>query len=326
MESKRQYNILVTGGNGFIGWNFLQYLINEKPIPYGKIVNVDAEEYASINHIPHSTPNYVYHHGRMKNSHFLIEQYDIDLIFNFAAHTHVDNSIKGVTDFVQSNVLDMSVLAEAARLYWEKRKEQGLFIQISTDEVFGSVENQDGVAFNEFSTYCPNNPYAATKAAAELMLFSFGQTYNFPYIITNCSNNYGGGQHKEKLIPKIINNCLEGKDIPIYGDGKQQRDWIYVKDHCKGIVAAANKGNIGESYLFGTNKTIENITLVKLITKIIEQETGKQDLDELITHVDDRLGHDVLYKTDYTKSYTDLGWYPETPLLRGLIDTVRFYI
>ena len=329
MEQERRYNILVTGGKGFIGWNFINYLFSQDRLKFGTVVSVDAEDYAAINGPSGKQlcdPCFHYYKGRMGAiGGVLIDAYKIDLIVNFAAHTHVDNSIKGVGEFITNNIGEMATLADAARIYWKANNIDGKFIQISTDEVYGSVEDQ-GAAFSEFSFYHPNNPYSATKAAAEMLLKTFGHTYQFPFIITNCSNNYGPGQHEEKLIPKIIQNCLEGKKIPIYGDGQQKRDWIFVDDHCEGIVDAILYGRNSDAYLFGTNKNVTNLELTKTICAILDEiHPGDDPYENLIEFVEDRLGHDRTYRIDYLKSYTDLGWYPKTDLKDGLQKTVEWY-
>lgn len=328
MESERIYNILVTGGSGFIGWNFLKNLFNKNLLKYNVVVNIDAGDYSAINTMDLSTEKYKFYHGRMKDlSESIIDNYNIDLIINFAAHTHVDNSIKGISDFVNNNVLEMSILAENARRKWEEKNVKGLFLQISTDEVFGSLEDQGGLPFNEYTLHHPNNPYSATKSAAEVILRSFMHTYNFPAIITNCSNNYGPGQHFEKLIPKIISNCLNKKTIPIYGDGNQCRDWLHVDDHCEGIVLAVKHGIVGNSYLFGNNSVVSNLEITKKICRIIDSKINSLTPSEsLIEFVTDRLGHDRTYMVDYTRSLIELGWSPNISLEIGLENTVDWYL
>lgn len=329
MEKRRFKNILVTGGLGFIGWNFLRVLFNQKDLTFESVINVDKCSYSAIN-----SKNELYYDDRYKfyktdvkyiNEIFL-SQHNIDLVVNFAANTHVDNSINSIKDFVEDNILCFSVLAESCKNYWDKNKIQGLFVQISTDEVFGSLENQNGISFDEYSILHPNNPYSATKAGAELILKSFGHTFNFPYIITNCSNNYGFGQHCEKLIPKIIsclkNDCL----IPVYGDGNQKRDWIYVDDHCEGILKAILYGKKGENYLFGTNKSTSNVDLIKIIIEKYNNLTNQNfEFEKVVNFVKDRPGHDFEYKIDYLKSYHDLDWYPKTSLRDGIQNTVEWY-
>ena len=326
MEQKRRYNILVTGGCGFIGWNFIRRLYeNQDKIGFNKIINLDNLSYAAINprNMPYYDSRYHFIKRDINKVHSLFEIYDIDLVVNFAAQTHVDNSIESSKVFVETNTLGAFNLMEESRKYWTKNSIDGLFCQVSTDEVMGSVEDNNGQPFTETTPYHPNNPYSASKAAAELMVKSFIHTYNFPAIITNCSNNYGPGQHKEKLIPKAIECYKQGLDVPIYGDGKQSRDWIYVDDHCDGIIDAITKGKVGESYLFGTNKTVYNIDLVTNILKkcydFCPSFTG-------IKYVKDRLGHDRTYQIDYSKAERELGWIPKTELDKGLEYTVNWYI
>lgn len=330
MEQRRFKNVLVTGGLGFIGWNFLRVLFQKEHLDFERVINVDSCQYSAIN-----SKNELYYDDRYKfyktdikyiNETFL-KQHEIDVVVNFAASTHVDNSINSIRDFVENNIVSFSLLMQSCKNYWEKNNTDGLFIQISTDEVFGCVQDQNGVAFDEYSILHPNNPYSATKASAELLLKSFGHTYNFPYIITNCSNNYGFGQHSEKLIPKIINNLKNGEKIPIYGDGLQQRDWLFVDDHCDGIIKTIQYGKKGENYLFGTNKNITNLQITKII---LEQYNSLQntnfELDDVVSFVQDRKGHDRVYRIDYLKSYSELGWSPITSLQQGLEQTVKWYL
>jgi len=326
MESDKQYNILVTGGNGFIGWNFINYLNKQTKLNINQIINVDANFYSAINSTEQIANCKTFNMKMSQFSEFFLEHFDIDIVVNFAAHTHVDNSIKSIKPFLENNVVEMGVLMENCSTYWKKTKKTDvLFVQVSTDEVFGSVEDQDGIAFNEFQHYHANNPYAASKASAEMLLNSFIHTHDFPALITNCSNNYGAGQHEEKLIPKIIKNCKKGLDIPIYGDGLQKRDWIYVDDHCEGIVKAILYGHLGDSYLFGTNSVVTNLELTNRLCQIMNEKYPEKH-ENLITFVTDRAGHDRLYRIDYTKAYVDLNWYPKTDLNDGLQKTVDWYI
>lgn len=330
MESKRKSNILVTGGLGFIGWNFIRYLYNQNEIEFESVVNIDSMDYAAINSFPENSDRYFFYKGKMGEiSYEILEKHNIDLIFNFAAHTHVDNSIVDVIPFLENNVLEVGRLISNAKKYWDKRGFSGLFVQISTDEVFGSIEDQNnlGLPFDEYSLLHPNNPYSSSKASAELLIRSFVHTYNFPAIITNCSNNYGPGQHSEKLIPKIISNALNGKVIPIYGDGLQKRDWIFVNDHCEGIIASVKNAKIGSSYLFGTNKNVTNLELTNLVLERLNfYKPIKESYKNLITFVNDRLGHDRNYCIDYTRTMFETGWYPKTELLEGLDKTVLWYL
>jgi len=328
MESNGRKNILVTGGLGFIGWNFINKVLGENLIECDVLVNIDSGEYSAINNIPLETPKYKFYKGKMGElSESVLENYNIDTVVNFAASTHVDNSIKSVKDFVENNVLEMSILMENCRNIWKQKEIDGLFVQISTDEVFGSVEDQGGISFNEYTLHHPNNPYSATKSAAEVLLRSFMHTYEFPAIITNCGNNYGPGQHEEKLIPKIIKCCLDKKTIPIYGDGLQKRDWIYVSDHCEGIVDAIMHGRKGDSYLFGTCKNVTNLELTKTICRILDKKLdNRSPFESLIEFVEDRLGHDVTYTVDYLRTTQMLGWEPKTELSDGLDKTIDWYL
>lgn len=330
MESKRKSNILVTGGLGFIGWNFIRYLYNQNEIEFESVVNIDSMDYSAINSFPENSDRYFFYKGKMGEiSSEILEKHNIDLIFNFAAHTHVDNSIVDVIPFLENNVLEVGRLISNAKKYWDKRGFSGLFVQISTDEVFGSIEDQNdlGLPFDEYSLLHPNNPYSSSKASAELLIRSFVHTYNFPAIITNCSNNYGPGQHSEKLIPKIISNALNGKVIPIYGDGLQKRDWIFVNDHCEGIISSVKNAKIGSSYLFGTNKNVTNLELTNLVLERLNfYKPIKESYKNLITFVNDRLGHDRNYCIDYTRTMFETGWYPKTELLEGIDKTVLWYL
>lgn len=323
----KNYNILVTGGCGFIGWNFIRRLYeNQDKIQFNKIVNVDKLDYAAINveKEPYYDDRYIFVKSDIKDisCNFLLIN-EIDVVVNFAAQTHVDNSIESSASFLDNNIFGMFSLMEASRCYWETCHIDGRFIQISTDETMGSVEDNGGKPFDENTPYHPNNPYSATKASAELILKSFIHTHKFPGIITNCSNNYGPGQHKEKFIPKIIDCYSRDKDVPVYGDGQQARDWIYVDDHCDGVIDTILQGKIGEHYLFGTNKTTSNIELVE---KVLHECSNFYPSSVEIKHIDDRPGHDRTYCIDYSKAGRTLGWTPMTPLNIGLAKTVQWYI
>jgi dTDP-glucose 4,6-dehydratase len=330
MESNKHKNILVTGGLGFIGWNFIRHLYNQDEIEIESIVNIDAMDYSAINTFPKNSDRYTFYKGKMGEiSKTVLEKHDIDLVFNFAAHTHVDNSLIDVVPFLENNIVEVGKLITNCKTYWDKRGKNGLFVQISTDEVFGSLEDQGPLSlpFDEYSLLHPNNPYSSSKASAELLIRSFIHSYNFPAIITNCSNNYGPGQHSEKLIPKIIKNALNGENIPIYGDGLQKRDWIYVEDHCEGILAATKNYKIGSSYLFGTNKSVTNLEISNLILNRLDFLYPKNSsYKNLITFVEDRLGHDRNYCIDYTRTLVETGWYPKTSLLEGVDKTVSWYL
>lgn len=327
MEQKRRYNILVTGACGFIGWNFIRRLYETDKISFNRVINMDKMDYSAINptHEPYYDNRYIFVRGDIKyNSFSIIPKYKIDLVINFAAQTHVDNSIKSSYSFIENNIVGMHMLMEECRKYWTQKGIQGKFININTDEVFGSVEDNGGQPFTDKTPFKPNNPYSASKASAQLLLNSYVNTYNFPGLSTNCSNNYGPGQHHEKLIPKIIKNYLDKESVPVYGDGLQSRDWIYVDDHCDGVIDAILKGESGQSYLFGTNKIIPNIELVKTIQNILESKNipGRAG----IQYVPDRPGHDRTYRIDYTSSTERLGWKPSTELYNGLEKTIDWYL
>lgn len=326
MEQKRRYNILVTGGCGFIGWNFLRRLFQTDEIDFNVVVNLDCKDYAAINpeYDEVYDNRYIFEQGDIQySSYAVINTYKIDLVINFAAKTHVDNSIESSQSFVDTNIVGFYTLMDNCKKYWDKNNIDGKFIQISTDEVYGSVENNGGESFTEQSKFHPNNPYSASKASAELMALSYYHTYNFPIIITNCSNNYGPGQHKEKLIPRTIHNCLENMDIPIYGDGFQCRDWIYVDDHCDGILKVIQKGKNGQRYLFGTDKIIYNKFLVNDIQEFMLE---RYEILSAVKHVPDRLGHDRVYRINYNKAKCELGWEPKVDLVEGLEKTIKWYV
>ena len=330
MESKR-YNILVTGGCGFIGWNFLKLLFKEDLLPFNKVVNLDILNYAATNatHEPYYDDRYTFVRGNITTDtvYKILNKHKIDLIVHFAAQTHVCNSIEGPRPFLESNIFGTYNLLEEARYFWNDEKIEGKFILVSTDEVYGSVEDQGGKAFTEETPYHPNNPYSASKAAADHIAKAYFNTYNFPVIVTNCSNNYGPGQHTEKLIPKIIDSCVNWTDIPLHGDGTHQRDWVFVEDHCKGIARAITYGKNGESYLFGTHKNLQNIEIADYICDYFDKTTlNKASHHTLKKFVTDRPGYDKTYLIDYSKSRRDLGWEPLISVYDGLEKTIESYI
>jgi dTDP-glucose 4,6-dehydratase len=294
-------NILVTGGAGFIASNFINYVLVKRD-DYN-IINLDKLTYAGNleNLIPsQEKKNYHFVKGDITNSEladFIFKKYEIKYVINFAAESHVDRSILGSEIFFRTNVIGTNVLLEAARRYEAEK-----FIQISTDEVYGSL-GQEGL-FTEETQLHPNSPYSASKASADLMALAFHHTYGVPVIITRCSNNYGQYQFPEKLIPLMIINSLNEKKLPVYGDGMNVRDWIYVLDHNKAIEAVFEKGKVGEVYNIGASNEIPNIEIVKLILKHL----GKTE--DLIEYVKDRPGHDRRYAIDSSKIKKELGWLP----------------
>ncbi len=310
-------NILVTGGAGFIGSNYINHILDERD-DYN-IINLDKLTYAgNIENLKksESNKNYQFIKGDIGNSElvrFIFEKYKIKYVINFAAESHVDRSILGSEIFFRTNVLGTNVLLETARRFEVER-----FLQISTDEVYGSL-GEEG-KFSEITPLSPNSPYSSSKASADMMALSFYHTYGMPVLITRCSNNYGTFQFPEKLIPLMIINALNNKKLPVYGDGLNVRDWIYVIDHNKAINLVFEKGNIGEVYNIGASREMKNIEIVKLILKHL----GKSE--ELIQYVKDRPGHDRRYAIDSTKIQTNLGWKPSFTFEEAITKTIDWYI
>ncbi|WP_248928721.1 dTDP-glucose 4,6-dehydratase [Paenibacillus hamazuiensis] len=308
-------NLLVTGGAGFIGSNFVKYMLNN--YPNYKIINLDKLTYAgnllNLKDIE-KKPNYRFVKGDICDKDLinsLIE--DIDVIINFAAESHVDRSIKNPEVFLNTNVYGTQILLEAA--YKNKISK---FIQISTDEVYGSL-GKTGL-FTESTPLSPNSPYSASKASADLFVKAYFETYGLPINITRCSNNYGPFQFPEKLIPLMVTNALEGKKLPIYGDGLNIRDWLHVNDHCTAIDLVIHKGKPGEVYNIGGNNEKTNLEIVKLILNHLNKS------DEIITFVSDRLGHDRRYAIDSSKIQKELGWVPKYSFNEGIKETIDWYL
>ena len=330
------HNVLVTGGAGFIGSNFIRYL--QESEPEVDIVNLDALTYAgsleNLRDLPHPE-HYKFIHGEIGDRELveeILHKQEIDTIVHFAAETHVDRSILGPAQFVETNVIGTFILLEAARNFWldesGKDKSEVRFHHISTDEVFGSLEPDDP-PFSEKTPYAPNSPYAASKAASDHLVRSYGHTYGLPFTITNCSNNYGPYQFPEKLIPLMISNALNGIPLPIYGDGKQIRDWLFVGDHCHAIREVINKGEPGETYIVGGNTQPTNITVVTTLCEILDECLPNSNYvphESLIQYVTDRPGHDRRYAMDISKINKDLGWSPRLSLSEGLMKTVEWYL
>lgn len=309
-------NILVTGGAGFIGSNFINYILDKRD--NYNIVNLDKLTYAGNleNLIPlQEKKNYHFVKGDIVNSEFvdlIFKKYDIKYVINFAAESHVDRSILGSEVFFRTNVIGTNVLLEAARRYDVKK-----FLQVSTDEVYGSL-GEDGL-FTEDTPLHPNSPYSASKASADLMALAFYYTYGVPVVITRCSNNYGPYQFPEKLIPLMIINSLNDKKLPVYGDGLYVRDWIYVLDHNKAIETVFEQGKLGEVYNIGASNEIRNIEIVNLILKHLNKS------EKLIEHVKDRPGHDRRYAIDSQKIKDELGWSPYYKFEEAIIQTINWY-
>ncbi len=309
--------ILVTGGAGFIGSNYIRTMLTERDDI--EIINLDKLTYAgnleNLTEIE-NRKNYTFIKGDITNNElveYVFTKYKIDEVVNFAAESHVDRSILGSEVFYRTNVMGTNVLLEASRRHDVKK-----YLQISTDEVYGSL-GETGL-FTENTPISPNSPYSSSKAGADMMAMSFYHTYGMPIVITRCSNNYGPFQFPEKLIPLMIINALNGKKLPVYGDGKNVRDWIYVIDHNKAIQLVLDKGTPGHVYNIGAENEMQNIQIIKLILGIL----GKSE--DLIEYVKDRLGHDRRYAIDATKIKTELGWKPEFTFEEAIVKTVNWYL
>lgn len=331
-------NLLVTGGAGFIGANYIQWLLHENPGVH--VVNLDLLTYAgSLDNLKnlHSPDRHVFVEGDINDSSLveaLLREHSIDTIVHFAAESHVDRSISGPGEFVRTNINGTYTLLEAARQYWigeQKLDKQALalsrrFHHISTDEVYGTLSSSDP-AFTEQTPFAPNSPYSASKAASDHLVRAYFHTYGLPVTTTNCSNNYGPHQHGEKFIPTVIRSCLEGTPIPIYGDGSNIRDWLYVEDHARGIQRTIEEGRLGETYNIGGHNEWRNIDIVRLITKLLDEANPKgAPHDRLITFVTDRLGHDWRYAIDAAKAQKELDWTPRESFETGIALTINWYL
>ena len=329
-------NILVTGGAGFIGSNFIRYALKQDGAI--RIINLDLLTYAgSLENLKEllNPERHSFVKGDICDSALvgdLLREHKVDTIVNFAAESHVDRSIAGPLPFVQTNVVGTTTLLDQARVYWLGEREGSLeevrFHHISTDEVFGALAPGEQ-AWSEETPYAPNSPYAASKAASDHLVRAYAHTYGLPVTITNCSNNYGPYQFPEKLIPLIIQNATQGKPLPVYGEGKQIRDWLYVRDHCQAIWLVLTEGSPGETYNIGGGNQPTNLELVKQICEILDEilpDSPHVPHGNLITFVKDRPGHDFRYDMDYSKIQAELGWEPEMDLERGLRETVAWYL
>lgn len=323
-------NILVTGGAGFIGSNFVKFMLKFNPC---QIVNLDDLTYAgnleNLKEIE-DCKNYTFVKGNICDTGLverLIQKYDIDTVVNFAAESHVDRSIENPQIFLTTNVLGTQSLLEAAKKCWKLDPndkyccsyQPGVkYLQVSTDEVYGAL-GKEGM-FTETMPLSPNSPYSASKASADLIVHAYFKTFGLPVNITRCSNNYGPYQFPEKLIPLMIHNCTNDQALPVYGDGMQIRDWLYVEDHCSAINTVLQKGTVGEIYNIGGNNEKANIDIIKLILHKMQKP------ESLIWHVTDRLGHDRRYAVDNTKITTQLGWSPKYTFEQGMGQTIDWYL
>lgn len=331
-------NILVTGGCGFIGSNFIRQRLAESGSALTKLVNLDALTYAgnpaNLADVA-GDPRYVFVQGDIGDGALvarLLADHAIDAVVNFAAESHVDRSIDSPEPFVQTNVVGTLRLLNAARLYWAKlpepRKNAFRFLHISTDEVYGTLAPDDP-AFTEQTPFAPNSPYAASKASSDHLVRSYHHTYKFPTLTTNCSNNYGPYHFPEKLIPLMILNALEGKPLPVYGDGMQIRDWLYVEDHAAAIWLVLQRGRVGETYNIGGLNEKPNIEIVQTICALLDRKSPRADGKSYatqITHVQDRPGHDRRYAIDCAKIQRELGWSPRESFETGIEKTVDWYL
>ena len=326
---------LVTGGAGFIGSNFIHYMLKRNQDIH--IVNVDALTYAgNLENLSEydQDPRYTFAHVDIRDKEALtrlFETYHPDYVVNFAAESHVDRSIENPGAFADTNVMGTVALLSVAESFWNDG--QGSYgdhryLQVSTDEVYGSLPLDDPEAFfRETTPLSPHSPYSASKASADMFVKAWHDTYGFPAVITRCSNNYGPYQFPEKLIPLMIENCLEHKSLPVYGDGLNVRDWLYVDDHCKAIAMVLEGGRLGEVYNIGGHNERNNLYIVKRIISEVARITGDTQITEdLISYVTDRKGHDRRYGIAPDKIKEELGWYPETPFEEGIVTTINWYL
>ena len=329
-------NLLLTGTAGFIGSNFVPYFLEKYP-DYN-LINLDLLTYAgNLENLKECelNPRYKFIKGDICNRElveFIFREYDINGVIHFAAESHVDNSIQNPGVFIETNVNGTFTLIDVARAYWMnkpfeyKDNYKGCrFHHISTDEVYGTLNETD--LFTEETPYAPNSPYSASKASSDMIVRSYQETYGMNTVITNCSNNYGPKQHDEKLIPTIIRKALAGESIPIYGDGKNIRDWLYVLDHCKGIDIVYHTGKAGNVYNIGGRNERTNLHIVDSICSILDKKVPKEtSYKEHIIFVEDRAGHDRRYAIDATKLETKLGWYADEDFDSGIIKTIEWYL
>ncbi len=332
MSPSEGESILVTGGAGFIGSNFvLDWLAQQA----AGLINLDRLTYAGNRQnlaAVENDPRYSFVRGDIADRELiqgLFGRHRPQAVVHFAAESHVDRSIHGPEDFIQTNVVGTFRLLEAARGYWNglsgQERERFRFLHVSTDEVYGSLGPQDP-AFCETTAYAPNSPYSASKAGSDQLVRAYYHTYGLPTLITNCSNNYGPRQFPEKLIPLMITNALAGKPLPIYGDGLNVRDWLYVEDHCEAIRAVLRRGRPGQTYNIGGKSEKNNLEVVRTVCEILRQERPGRDYASLISFVKDRPGHDRRYAINTAKIESELGWRPRQSFESGIRRTVRWYL
>jgi dTDP-glucose 4,6-dehydratase len=329
--------ILVTGGAGFIGSAVIRMIIRKTNY---EVVNLDKLTYAgNLDSLPDVASSHRYFHEQVdicdrQVLDRVFQQHKPDCVMHLAAESHVDRSIDGPADFIDTNIVGTFNLLEAARHYYESleedKREQFRFHHISTDEVYGDLEGTEDL-FTEETSYAPSSPYSASKAASDHLVRAWGRTYGLPVIITNCSNNYGPYHFPEKLIPHVILNAIHGKPLPIYGDGLQIRDWLYVEDHAKALINVVTEGEIGETYNIGGHNEKTNLEVVEAICDLLEElapekSAGVKSYRDLITFVKDRPGHDARYAIDASKIEHELGWVPEETFQTGLRKTVKWYL
>ena len=322
--------ILITGGAGFIGSHVIRHFLTKYPNYH--IYNLDVLTYAgNLENLKdiQSAPNYTFIKGDITDEGFInniFEKYKFDSVIHLAAESHVDRSITDPLAFAITNILGTMVLLNAFMNLWKTNWEDRRFYHVSTDEVYGSLGNTG--LFEETTPYDPNSPYSASKASSDHFVRSYGETYGLPYVITNCSNNYGPNQFPEKLIPLFINNIINKKPLPVYGDGNYTRDWLFVKDHAEAIDLVFHKGDLGETYNIGGFNEWKNIDLVKLLCKQMDEKLGRStgSSSDLITYVKDRPGHDLRYAIDASKIHKELDWEPSVTFEEGLSFTIDWYL
>ena len=316
--------IIITGGNGFIGSNLVRFFIKKKYF----VINIDKNKYSKGSYLLKDISNKNYKFYKLdinsKKIYKIFTNFKPIAIFNLAAETHVDRSIDSPKDFIYSNILGTFNILEQLRKYKKKYNKNIRLIHISTDEVYGDIKKN--LRSNENYSYRPSSPYSASKASSDHLIKSYVRTYNLNAVISNCCNNYGPGQFPEKLIPTLIFNILNNKYLPIYGKGKNSREWIFVNDHCEGLYSIFKKGKIGESYNIGTNKNITNLNLTKILLKIIRNKNFKFGKKVKIKFVKDRPGHDFRYALDCRKIKKEINWKPKKNFKSGLEETFDWYL